>query len=210
MSEKFQNKYRIPSARLKGFDYSSDGAYFITICTAKRKHFFGEIVDGKMQLSNTGIIVEILWHDIKRHSKNVVLGEYIIMPNHMHGILILNDVAAVETLHATSDDNAETLHATSHDNAETLLATSVQNESEKEVKNQFMADISPKSNSISTIIRSYKSAVTKHSNRLKLPNGWQERFYDVIIRTEESFEYITNYIINNPAKWDEDGFYKNE
>ena len=70
-----------------------------------------------------------------------------------------------------------------------------------------MAEISPKPNSISTIIRSYKSAVTKHANRLNLPNGWQERFHDHIIRNKEEYERISNYIINNPKNWKEDRFF---
>ena len=73
-----------------------------------------------------------------------------------------------------------------------------------------MANISPKSNSIATIIRSYKSAVTKHANRLKLQNGWQTRFHDHIIRNEIEYQRITDYIINNPAKWQEDKFYQKE
>ena len=73
-----------------------------------------------------------------------------------------------------------------------------------------MANISPKSNSIATIIRSYKSAVTKHANRLKLQNGWQTRFHDHIICNETEYQRITDYIINNPAKWQEDKFFEKE
>ena len=74
----------------------------------------------------------------------------------------------------------------------------------------MMSNISPKSNSISTIIRSYKSAVTKHANRLGFDFGWQTRFYDHIVRNEKAFQNISNYIINNPANWDKDKFYENE
>lgn len=200
MAEKFNNKYRIPSARLKNYDYSSNGAYFITICTENRNHFFGQIINGKMELSNAGVIANILWHDIPHHTKNVILGEFIVMPNHIHGILILND--SLETLHATSltqsESNVQTLPV------QTLHATSLP------TKNETMANISPKSNSIATIIRSYKSAVTKHANRLKLQNGWQTRFHDHIIRNEIEYQRITDYIINNPAKWQEDKFFEKE
>ena len=221
MAEKFNNKYRIPSARLKNYDYSSNGAYFITICTENRDHFFGEIINCKMELSNTGVIADIFWHDIPHHTKNVILGEFIVMPNHIHGILILNNL--VETLHATSNpDIVQTLHATSNPNdieslpVQTLHATSnsdiVQtlHATSLPPKNETMANISPKSNSIATIIRSYKSAVTKHANRLKLQNGWQTRFHDHIIRNELEYQQITDYIINNPAKWQEDKFFEKE
>jgi putative transposase len=109
--EKFQNKYRIPSARLRHWDYRWAGAYFITICTQNRAHCFGEIADGKIQLSHVGVIANVLWYEIKNRAKNIELGEFVVMPNHIHGILIINDKTdnvgngndlVVETLHATS------------------------------------------------------------------------------------------------------------
>jgi REP element-mobilizing transposase RayT len=198
--DKYQNKYRIPSARLQYWDYRWAGAYFITICTQNREHYFGEIHDGQMQLSGVGIMADILWYQIPHHSKNVELGAFVIMPNHVHGILILTDTNdTVETLHV------ETLHV------ETLHATSLPStKPSTEQKNEQMAMISPKSNSISTIVRSYKSAVTKHAHRLGFDFQWQTRFHDQIIRNDESFQKITNYIINNPANWQDDKFYKAE
>lgn len=90
MSEKFKEKYRSDSARLRNWDYGSDGAYFITICTHNREHFFGEINNNKMNVSPAGAIAHVLWDQIKNHTKNVELGEFVVMPNHVHGILILN------------------------------------------------------------------------------------------------------------------------
>ena len=89
--EKFQGKYRIASARLQSWDYGSNGMYFITICTGDRKHFFGEIRQGKMVLSHVGIIADVLWYEIKNHAKNIELGQFVVMPNHVHGILILDN-----------------------------------------------------------------------------------------------------------------------
>jgi putative transposase len=89
MSEKFQNKYRIPSVRLQYWDYGSNAAYFITICTAERKHFFGDIKNQQMHLSPIGAIADVLWQEIKHHSTNVTLGEFVVMPNHVHGVLII-------------------------------------------------------------------------------------------------------------------------
>lgn len=196
--EKYQNKYRIPSARAYWWDYGWNGAYFITICTQDRAHFFGEMADGKMHLSNTGVIADLLWHEIPYHQSSLELGDFVVMPNHIHGILILNKPAPVETLHATS------LHAPP---TETLRATSLQHVTPKSPNNEKMAAISPKSNTIPTIIRSYKSAVTKHANRLRLPNGWQPRFHDHIIRNDAEYQRISDYIVNNPANWQADKFY---
>ncbi|WP_229598209.1 transposase [Runella aurantiaca] len=90
MREKFQNKYRIASARASWWDYGWNGAYFITICTKNREHFFGKIVDSKMQLSSIGVLADVFWHEIKNHAKNVELGAFVVMSIHIHGILILD------------------------------------------------------------------------------------------------------------------------
>jgi REP element-mobilizing transposase RayT len=199
MSDKFQNKYRIPSARLQNWNYRWAGAYFITICTQNRKHYFGEIVNGEMQLSPIGAIADVLWHEIKTHSKNVELDAFVVMPNHIHGILILNDMD-----NGKIGDNGD-----NGNNVETLHATSLQSTPQptpQPTKNEFMASISPKSDSVSTIIRSYKSVVTKHAHRLGFEFEWQPRFHDHIIRNQNSFEKIQTYIFENPVKWVDDKF----
>ncbi len=203
--DKFIDRYRIGSTRLQKWDYRWKGAYFITICSRNRESCFGEIADGKMKLSGIGIIADILWYEIKTHAKNVDLGAFVVMPNHIHGILILNgnnypannnvDIESVN-----DDINVETLHATSLQPNQTLPTKS-------SLKNEFMSDISPKSESVSTIIRSYKSAVSKHAHRLGLVFAWQERFYDNIIRDEKSLLTISKYIENNPANWIDDRFF---
>jgi REP element-mobilizing transposase RayT len=80
------------SIRLKGYDYSQEGAYFITICTQDRVCLFGDIVDGKMRLNDKGQHVEKCWHEILVHFPNVELDEFVIMPNHVHGILVIDDI----------------------------------------------------------------------------------------------------------------------
>ncbi len=170
--------------RLPYWDYSNNGAYFVTICTKDKYHFFGEIKQEKMVYTPVGGIAHVLWSELTHRKSNVELGEFIIMPNHMHGILILNNT--VETLHATSPQNATS------------------------IPHNKMSQISPKKHSISEIIRSYKSAVTKYANRLNLDFAWQSRFHEHIIRNDESFNTISEYIINNPLKWDEDRFYEKD
>ena len=88
---KFRNTYRIESARRPGWDYRTPGAYFITICTHQRYHFFGTCTDGAMTLSPIGEIIHRFWYDIPQYSANVELGAFVVMPNHIHGILILTD-----------------------------------------------------------------------------------------------------------------------
>jgi len=191
--EKYQNKYRIPSARLQSWDYAWAAAYFITVCTQNREHYFGNIENGKMQMSKIGIIADILWYEIKNHAKNVELGQFTVMPNHIHGILILNGGNAGNDANDNAIDDVETRHA--------LSLPPQGTPGQKRFQNQGK-------NTVSSIIGSYKSAVTKHAHRLEFDFKWQSRFYDHIIRDEKSFNKISQYIINNPNNWIDDRFYE--
>lgn len=198
MAEKFKNKYRIESARLQNWDYRWGGAYFITICTQKREHYFGKIINGKMILSNVGVLANVFWYEIKNHSKNVKLGEFTVMPNHVHGVLILNDSDII-------NDSQIIGNTTESVGIETTHALSLQQSNpEKSIgQNRFQ---NQGKNSVSSIVGGYKSAVTKHANRLGFEFAWQTRFYDHIIRDEQSFDNISLYIINNPKNWGKDKF----
>lgn len=199
MSEKYQRKYRSESARLQNWNYGNNGAYFITICTKERKHYFGMIENGKMQVSSAGVIAYVLWNEIKNHVLNVDLGEFVVMPNHVHGILILNGKNDTVNYGRDVGDGRDVACNVPTD-TDTGTDTGIK-------PNQQMSLISPKPNTVSTIVRSYKSAVTKYCNRLDLPFAWQTRFHDHIIRNEESFVRISNYINNNPANWKDDKLY---
>jgi len=99
----FQQKYRIPSIRLKHWDYSSSGWYFITICTYQKTCYFGEIINGKMELSEIGKIAEKYWLEIPKHFSNIRLDEFVIMPNHIHGIIVIEyKIHEINTLTITS------------------------------------------------------------------------------------------------------------
>jgi len=182
--DKFLNKYRIPSTRLQTWNYGWNAAYFVTICTRDHVCYFGEVVDGQMVLSEKGVIADILWHEILNHAKQIELGEFVVMPNHIHGILILNEPPDVETTHALS------LRDESPDQPP-IGQSRFQHQGR---------------NTVSSIVGSYKSAVSKHAHRLGLGFAWQSRFYDRIIRNENEFRAITDYIINNPLRWEDDKF----
>jgi len=208
---KFQNKYRSESARAQWWDYGWNGAYFITICTKNREHFFGEIQHGKMELSPLGVIADILWHEIPNHASFVELGDFVVMPNHIHGILILDkpdrgneigtnvgmvDGTVVRTGHALSLQPSQKTPQQPVPDQSPIAPTIGQNRFQNIGKN-----------TVSSIIGSYKSAVTKHANRLGFENGWQSRFHDHIIRNDAEYQRISDYINNNPANWSEDKFY---
>jgi len=90
MNDKFLDKYRIPSARLQNWDYGWNGIYYITICTEGRENYFGKILNGVMELSEIGQLAHKFWFEIPDHFPFVFLDSFVVMPNHIHGILILD------------------------------------------------------------------------------------------------------------------------
>ena len=172
------------SIRLQGYDYSLLGAYFVTICTQNRVCLFGEIADGKIVLNNAGKIAQQCWLEIPNHFPNVSLDQYVIMPNHVHGIIIING----------NDDKTN------------MNNVGVQNFEPLQIKQNQFRKIIPRS--IGTIIRGYKIGVTKwfHQNT-NINNVWQRNYYEHILRNEESLNQIRQYIINNPINWQSDENY---
>ncbi|MCP4350496.1 MAG: transposase [Desulfobacterales bacterium] len=204
--EKFKDKYRIPSARLQSWDYGWNGAYFITICTKGGEHYFGEIVDDRMQLSHIGIIADVLWYEVKNHAKNVELDRFVVMPNHMHGILILDN----NNYGCDRYDRCDHCEHYNRRDKACLVSTPpspspVTSSPKKSIGQQRFQNQGK--NTISSIVGSYKSAVTKHAHRLGYEFAWQPRFHDHIIRNQESFNRIIEYINTNPQNWKNDKFY---
>jgi len=180
MAEKFQNKYRIASARLQTWDYGWNAAYFVTICTKNKECFFGNITDGKMHLSETGNIAQKFWIEIPNHFPFARLGEFIIMPDHMHGIIIIDKI----------DDRQ-------------IAPENIQNfenpmppKSKSGGKNEQW-----KPGTLGVIINQYKRICTINARKTHRNFAWQPRFHDIIIRNDRAFKTISNYIINNPNKW---------
>ena len=189
--EKFQGRFRIASTRLKDWDYSAAGWYFVTICTRNHRPFFGEIFEDKVELSSLGEMAFKMWQDIPRHHSGVGLDEFVVMPNHIHGVIILSS----EEQGASRAKPVETLHA-----------TSVQSS-----MNEKMAGISPRKGSLSVMIRSYKAAVTRWSRRNGIEGfTWQSRYFDHVIRNKESLRKIRRYIRENPMKWALDRYYQED
>lgn len=195
--EKFQNKYRISSTRLQNWDYRWAGAYFITICTQNREHFFGEIENGKMQLSEIGKIAEMEWLKTfeLRPDMNLYQGEFVVMPNHFHAIIGIGENEFNTPSRIGNGNRRDAMHCVSTNDNNT-----------NKPQNQF----GPQSKNLASIVRGFKSSVTVAARKINPDFQWQSRFHDHIIRNEESFQKITNYIICNPANWQDDKFYKAE
>lgn len=214
MPEKFKNKYRVASHRKPGWDYSANGMYFITLVTQNRICNLGEIVKlpvcentherAYIHLSDFGKIVDVEWHKSFEIRDELFLDVYIIMPNHLHAIVVINKndkMAVVENDDTVLDDTVET-----HGSA-SLRSRS---------RSQSFYRL-PKS--ISSFMAGFKSAVNSKiddyidQHYLNIPkfnrnnHFFQPNYHDHIIRDEQSYQRISDYIKNNPEKWANDKFY---
>ena len=207
------------SIRLKCWNYSNDGIYFITICTKDKSHWFGDVENGEMVLNNCGKIAKKCWSEIPNHFKKVELGEFVVMPNHIHGLIEIKQILD------SNSDNGQ--HSKRNQNRRIIgmqrpnplqnrrdIACNVQNNQQKRmlqcnIPTGYFSKISPKSGSISTIIRSFKSICSKKIHKINADFKWQSRFYDHIIRDETDYEAKHYYIVNNPNKWGEDKYNRN-
>ncbi len=208
---KFKNKYRIPSARLQSWDYGANGAYFITICTQNRRNFFGDVVEtpklgvstvsklgvSTIQLTEIGQLAEKYWVEIPNHFPFIELGNFVVMPNHTHGILIINKFNESVIDSETVNDSMVV-----HTNVLMENPTDPAKYRTENASNKW------KPNTIGSIINQYKRMVTINARKIHADFGWQSRFHDHIIRDSASFNRIQTYIENNPANWQIDKFYR--
>lgn len=202
----FSNRKR-RSIRLKGYDYSQAGLYFITICCENRICRFGKIQNGEMILNEYGRIAYNEWEktpDIRNH---VELGEFIIMPNHIHGIIRLgelhspkNETRCTDKLHSPENKS------TSHSNFGECNSKYDRGKwNSKYDRGECNSPLRSPSQTVGAIVRGYKSSVTKQLNLMGFHGKlWQRNYYEHIIRNEQSHHRISHYIINNPAKWQMD------
>lgn len=170
------NIHHRKSIRLKGYDYSQEGLYFITLCTQNRECLFGNITNGNMILNDAGMMVEKCWHEIPHHFPNTNLHEMVVMPNHFHGIIEITAVVRAKNFSPLP---------------------------------QSLPPRSP-SKTIGSIVRGFKIGVTKwfrENKQNQFPIGkpvWQRNYWDRIIRNNDEYQRIMQYIINNPQQWEND------
>jgi REP element-mobilizing transposase RayT len=193
------------SIRLKGYDYTALGAYFVTICTQDRVHMFGEVVDGDMRLNPYGRVVDTYWSRVPRHFPHVTLDAWVVMPNHVHGIIVINDAPSRvdERCRGRGEAIPEPRSATVHDSESPSSVISVGHTG---IASPLRPHGAP-SGSLGAIVGNFKSITTRRINRMKhTPGGrvWQRNYWERIIRDEGAYQRIQRYIENNPALWEED------
>ena len=163
------------TVRLGGYDYAAGGAYFVTVCTSERGNLFGNIADGQMRLNQLGLATKDCWLEIPAHFPHVALDEYVIMPNHVHGILWI--VTEAEDYNLASGNLSVRSRPAFH---------------------------SP-SRSLGSVLRGFKIGVTRWARaHSSIHQVWQRSYYEHIIRNDASLNRIRRYILDNPANWEHD------
>ena len=191
---KFKHKYRIPSARLQTWDYGANGLYFITICTQNRECYFGDIVETRFIASQIGELVRKYWYEIPEHFPYVKLDTFVVMPNHVHGIIVIDKPYG----DAIGDDGCNGRSQLEPQPLTNKTGGITGN------KNPMIHE------NISRIIRWYKAKCSFNARKIHADFAWQTRFHDHIIRDEKSFITIQTYINESPMKWVDDKFYNME
>lgn len=179
------------SIRLKGYDYREEGAYYFTICCHQRRCLLGEIKDGVMYLNLAGATVKAVWDSLPRHFPLIELDAFVVMPNHVHGIIVITDSRGEAFVPGFNNTSPESLFT-------------------KASPFPGCNDTSPprgtQSGSIGAILQNFKSVATRRVNRITRNLGtlWQRNYHEEIIRNEKAYENIRRYILENPLSWDED------
>jgi len=174
------NIHHPKSIRLHGYDYSQNGAYFVTICVQNRENRFGRIEDGRMFLNDVGEMIDKYWNQLKQKYFYVTLDEYVIMPNHIHGIIVINDMVGAGLVPAQNNSGKR---------ATTRVAPTIGN-----IVGAFK----------SLTTHEYINGVKNKNWQPFSSRIWQRNYYEHIIRKDEDLDRIREYINLNPKNWEKD------
>jgi len=207
------------SIRLQAYDYSGGGVYFITICVHGRECLFGIITNGLVQLNNAGESVKAIWNDLPQRFPTANLDDYVIMPNHFHGIInFVDGVGAIHELPKDVSPNIQT-GATAELSIDLADATVVKaNNRENTINERAIRELplrpdppavdGPRRNMLLPKVMGYfKMNTAKKINLIRNTPGipvWQRNYYERVIRNQEELELARNYILKNPVKWEMD------
>jgi len=203
------------SIRLKGYDYTREGVYYFTICCHQRRCLLGEIKDGFMHLNLFGATVKAVWDSLPRHFPLVELDAFVVMPNHVHGIIVITEnphnLDSNRNYNHNPNCRGEAFVPGCNDAVPEFLYTNAspfpaRNNTSPNPAAQPILPRGTQSGSIGAILQNFKSVVTRRVNRITRNSGtlWQRNYHEEIIRNEKAYENIRRYIVENPLSWDED------
>jgi REP element-mobilizing transposase RayT len=206
------------SIRLRGYDYSQNGGYFITICTQNRTCLFGNIVDGEMRMSGAGVMITTVWEEIPIYYPEIELGDFIVMPNHFHGIIAIvgagpracpntgqsMPMAIVGAGPCACPDTGQPMPMAIVGAGPCACPNTGQ-----------PRGVAPTGLSLPDVVHRFKTMTTKrYTDGVKHHDWapfdkrlWQRNYYEHVIRDEKEYRRIAEYIINNPMRWDLDELY---
>ncbi len=189
--------------RLKGYDYSKPGYYFVTVCTQNKKCLFGDIRNRQMVLNSTSRVVEKVWNELPEHYQHVELDAFVIMPNHVHGIIILRPEPIVEAglKPACMVDSDSRAHSIVREGFKPVGKT------KSIVGAGFKPAPTAKRHALPEIVRALKTFSARRINEIRNTPGvklWQRNYYEHIVRNENELNEIRKYIQENPLKWETD------
>jgi len=197
--------------RLKNYDYSSPGAYFVTLCTKRKGNIFGEVVNGIVNLNEYGLIARKFWLEIPEHYNNVEIDAFVVMPDHVHGIIVIlekeppSDCGEGARKGKGSPSSLSVTDEQCSSVTELCEGSSLQGRSLEELAPSLQSDGGQKRNYglLSKVIKSYKEAVVKEIRRSynDYDFGWLHSYYDHIIRNNSYIGRIRKYIFDNPENW---------
>ncbi|GKT06731.1 transposase [Desulforhabdus sp. TSK] len=185
------------SIRLQGYDYSQAGAYFVTICTQNRECLFGEIVDGEMRLNAAGVMVQTVWDEIPVHYSGIDIDEFVVMPNHIHGIIAIVGAAPCGRPFRGQAHDGQARNAPPQGG---------------QARGGQARGPAPTRLSLSDVVHRFKTMTTKlyvdgvkQSGWPPFPGRlWQRNYWEHIVRNQSEMDRIREYILNNPAQWELD------
>ena len=207
-----KHKSKLPqrrSLRLRGYDYSRPGAYFVTICIRNQKCIFGEIINGNMHLNEIGNIVVDWWNRIPQHFPSVEINDFVIMPNHIHGIISWH--TDVGTGFPCPSETVSVGTGSPCPSETVSVGTGFPCPSET-VSVGTGSPYPKDTPSLGKIVGYFKYQSTKFINKLRKTPGkriWQTRYHDHIIRNDKDLQRLREYIQNNPKKWELDQLHPN-
>lgn len=187
------------SIRLRGYDYAQQGMYFVTICTQQRLPLFGVVTDGVMQCNDAGKMVADQWYEMAYKFSHIALHEFVIMPNHIHGIIEITNISPVRARFIAPVDVVSPV--------ETEI-NYPQGANNQGLTNSGLINQPP---TLGQMMRAFKAKSTYLYNKTNQTQGgqlWQRNYYEHIIRNQTAYNNIANYIVNNPAQWDKDRFFQ--